>query len=126
MEINMRKISYYALVAFFVFAGLNHFIDPDFYYPLIPDYLPFPYAINAISGVVEIVLGLLLLFAKYRKYAAYLLIVLMVAFIPSHVYFIMIGSCVDEGLCVPEWIGWVRLIIIHPLLILWIYSNRKA
>ena len=125
MASSLKKLSFYVLIGFFVFAGLNHFISPEFYYPLIPDYLPFPVFINLASGVIEIVLGLLLLLPAYRKWTAYSLIVLMIAFIPSHVFFIMVGSCVDDGLCVPEWIGWVRLVIIHPLLILWIYSNRN-
>lgn len=121
----MKKLSFLALVAFFVFAGANHFINPTFYYPLIPDYLPFPKTINVLSGIVEIGLGILLLVDRYRKSAAYMLIALMVAFIPSHVYFIMIGSCVEGGLCVPSWVGWFRLIVIHPIIIWWIYSHSK-
>ncbi len=122
----IRKISFYGLVIFFVFAGVYHFINPDFYYPLIPDYLPFKKTINIISGIVEILLGLGLLFDQYRRSAAYLLIFLMIAFIPSHIHFILLGSCMDGGLCVPEWVGWMRLLVIHPLLVYWIYSNRKV
>ena len=121
----IKTISFYLLVAFFVFAGANHFVSPKFYYPLIPDYLPFPKLINTISGIAEIGLGLLLLSKQFRIYAAYILIVMLIAFIPSHIYFIMIGSCINDGLCVPEWVGWIRLIVIHPLLIYWVYSNRN-
>ena len=38
----VRKISFYLLVGFYLFAGINHFLDPDFYYPLIPPYFKFP------------------------------------------------------------------------------------
>ena len=121
----MKKISFYGLVIFFILAGLNHFIDPEFYYPLIPPYFPFPIWINVISGLLEIVLGTALLLSGYRRYAAYGLIILLILFIPSHVYFIQVGGCIDGGLCVPAWIAWVRLIVIHPLLLWWIWTNRR-
>ena len=52
-----RARAAYGLGAFFVIAGLNHFRDPGFYLPLIPDYLPFPEVLNVLSGVLEVVLG---------------------------------------------------------------------
>jgi len=118
----MRKYSPYLMSAFYVFAGFNHFRDPEFYYGLIPEYFSNEVFINYASGVLEVVLGLLILPQKTRKIAATAIIFMLVAFIPSHVYFIQIGSCIDGGLCVPDWIGWVRLIIIHPLLIYWAYG----
>lgn len=121
----VKKIGFYALVAFYLFAGFNHFRDPEFYYPLIPPYLDFPVFINVASGVVEIVLGLVLLVPRFRTYAIYSIILMLIAFIPSHVYFIQIGSCIQNGLCVPEWIGWGRLLVIHPLLIYWAWVYRK-
>jgi uncharacterized membrane protein len=116
------KISRILLGAFFVFAGANHFIKPDFYYPLIPDYLPYPIFINAASGILEIVLGLGIFFEKYRNGSVIGLLILLLLFVPSHVYFIQLGSCVPNGLCVPSWIGWTRLLVIHPLLLLWVFS----
>ncbi|MEL7001742.1 MAG: MauE/DoxX family redox-associated membrane protein [Bacteroidota bacterium] len=125
MEVSLKKkINRLLLVGFFLFAGFNHFRDPEFYYPLIPDYLPYPYLINIVSGIAEMILALAILSPKTRKIAAFLMIAMLISFIPSHVYFIQIGSCVTEGLCVPAWIAWVRLIIIHPLLIWWVYVNR--
>lgn len=121
-----NKISLYFLSVFFIFAGVNHFVNPDFYYGLIPDFLPYPIFINDASGVLEIVLGLGLLLKNYRKIAALGILVLLVLFIPSHVFFIQLGSCIDGGLCVPEWIGWSRLLLIHPLLMLWAYSVSKV
>ncbi|TRX59091.1 hypothetical protein FNH22_11240 [Fulvivirga sp. M361] len=122
----MKKISFYLLIAFFVLAGLNHFRDPAFYYPLIPPYLPFPKVINVISGILEVILGLGLIWSKVRNDAAYALIFLLILFIPSHVYFIQVGGCVESGLCVPLWVAWLRLVIIHPLLIAWVWMHRKG
>jgi uncharacterized membrane protein len=109
------------LAAFYVAAGINHFWHPEFYRPLIPDYLPWNDWINTLSGVAEITLGIFVLPAATRKIAAYAIIAMLIAFIPSHLYFIQLGGCIPEGLCVPEWVGWVRLIIVHPLLIGWVW-----
>lgn len=117
----MKKILLYLMAVFYIFAGINHFRDPKFYIDLIPPYFPFKEFINIASGVIEIILGALLIPTQTRKYAGYAIILMLVAFIPSHIYFIQIGSCVDGGLCVTEIIGWVRLIVIHPLLIAWAY-----
>ncbi|MEM9391114.1 MAG: MauE/DoxX family redox-associated membrane protein [Bacteroidota bacterium] len=121
----VRKISFYLLVGFYLFAGINHFLDPDFYYPLIPPYFKFPVFINTASGIIEVILGLALLLPKFRIYAVYAIIIMLMAFIPSHIYFIQIGSCIPDGLCVPEWIGWGRLLVIHPLLIYWVWTHRS-
>lgn len=115
----------YLLGAFFVVAGLNHFINPEFYLPLIPSYLPFHELINHASGALEIILGVTLFAIKFRNLAAWGLFALLITFIPSHIHFIQIGSCIDDGLCVPSWIAWLRLIVIHPLLLLWVWRVIK-
>jgi uncharacterized membrane protein len=119
------KISILLLSIFFVIAGSNHFINPQFYLPLIPNYLPFPEVLNYLSGVLEMVLGVGILLKSTRRIAAIAIIVLLVLFLPSHIHFIQLGSCIEEGLCVPSWMAWGRLMVIHPLLIYWAYIVSK-
>ncbi|WP_299601089.1 MauE/DoxX family redox-associated membrane protein [uncultured Aquimarina sp.] len=121
---QLKQFFLYLLSGFFFIAGINHFVHPDFYLPLIPEYLGYPEIINYRSGVAEVLLGIGLLFAYTRKVSAYLIIALLIAFIPSHVYFIRIGSCVPDGLCVHEWVAWVRLLIIHPLFMVWAWCVK--
>jgi uncharacterized membrane protein len=115
----MKKFLRLLLIGFYLFAGLYHFINPLFYYGLIPDYLPFPKLINYLSGALEILLAIGVAVPKYRRLASHGIIFLLILFIPSHVYFIQIGSCVEGGLCVSPWIAWLRLLLIHPLLMYW-------
>lgn len=119
------KISLWILIIFFVTAGVLHFINASAYYPLIPDYLPFPVFINYASGTLEVLLGLSMLPLALRSLAGWGLIILMIIFIPSHVYFIQQGGCVENSLCFPVWVAWVRLIMVHPLLIWWIWTAKK-
>ena len=109
----------HALGYFYLLAGINHFLTPDFYLPLIPPFFSSPEFINWLAGVAELLLGVGVLYLPTRRRAAWGILVLLLCFIPSHVYFIQVGSCIPQGLCVPVWIGWMRLLLIHPLLIYW-------
>jgi uncharacterized membrane protein len=120
------KISLWIQAGFYTLGGINHFVNPDFYLELIPKYFIYINELNIIAGIVEVVLGLSLLSNQLRKYAAYGIILMLIAFIPSHIYFIQIGGCVEGGLCAPVWIGWVRLILVHPLLMLWAWSVKRS
>lgn len=121
----MDRLLVYSIVIFFLVAGINHFIMPQFYLDLIPPYIPFHSAINTLSGIAEIGISLFFFIPAFRRIGGLLAIALLIAFIPAHVYFIELGSCVTGGLCVPEWIGWLRLIVIHPLLIWWCWRTSR-
>jgi len=109
----------YLLGILFIIAGINHFINPDFYYPLIPPCIPYPEIINIISGFLEVILGAGLLFEQYRRKSAYGIIALLILFIPAHVHHIQMDGCVSDKICIPLWAAWVRLLLIQPLLIFW-------
>lgn len=115
----LKRYSLFVLSGFYIFAGINHFLNPEFYLPLIPDYFSNAEFINVLAGLAEIILGIGLLIKKVRRLAIIGIVLMLLAFIPSHVYFIQKGSCIDGGLCVSNWIGWIRLVIIHPILIAW-------
>ena len=115
----LKRYSLFVLSGFYIFAGINHFLNPEFYLPLIPDYFSNAEFINVLAGLAEIILGIGLLIKKVRRVAIIGVVLMLLACIPSHVYFIQKGSCIDGGLCVSNWIGWIRLVIIHPILIAW-------
>ena len=119
----------FALIAFLAIAGSYHFIDPSFYYPLIPDYLPFHKTLNYSLGTLELIIAILYVFKRTRQLGLGIYGILLLLFIPSHMHFIKLGACIPEGLCTPIWLAWVRLIVIHPLLFWWAFvaaKNRKV
>lgn len=120
-----REISLYLLIIFYFIAGLNHFVMPSFYIPLIPYQQPDPFTLNILAGLAEIALAIGLLFKTIRKYAVYGIIALLAVFIPVHVIFISNGSCFEGYFCIPEWIAQLRLWIIHPLLAYWAWVHRN-
>ncbi len=80
------KILQILLAAMLIYAGVQHFLKPAFYEPFVPAFLPAKTFIVYASGVVEILLGILLLIPKYTKLAATGIILLMIAFLPIHIW----------------------------------------
>tara|TARA_Y100001936_G_C15467275_1_gene356872 strand:+ start:185 stop:523 length:339 start_codon:yes stop_codon:yes gene_type:complete len=71
---------------FYIYVGIKHFIDPNWFINIIPPYLPWHLELVYLSGLFEIILGLLLLIPKTRKLAAYGLIALLIAVYPANIY----------------------------------------
>jgi uncharacterized membrane protein len=82
----LKTISRWLLAALFVAAGTAHFLRPQFFEAIVPPYLPAPHLLVIISGILEIVLGLLLLVARTSRLAAWGLIALLVAVSPANVH----------------------------------------
>jgi uncharacterized membrane protein len=70
---------------FFVFAGVMHFIKPNFFKHFIPDFLP-KLAVNYIFGFLEIALGLGLFISSTVKISAVGIFILMIVFLPIHIW----------------------------------------
>ena len=72
---------------FYVNVGIKHFIDPEWFLYIIPPYLSsIGLELVYISGLFEIILGILLLFKKYRQITAYGIILLLIAVYPANIY----------------------------------------
>jgi len=82
---TVKKISLYVMAAAYVLAGVNHFISPDFYVKMMPAYLPLHLELVYISGVIEMLLGMALLFQQTRKAAAWGIILLLIAVFPANI-----------------------------------------
>lgn len=121
----LQKFLIFSMGVFYIGAGINHFVMPDFYLALIPPIFSKPAFINILAGIAEILLGLGVLYLPTRRHAALGIVAMLVCFIPSHVYFIRLGSCIEGVFCVPEWVGWIRLLIFHPILLYWSFWVSK-
>jgi len=72
------------LALFFVLAGINHFLRTGFYLRMMPPCVPWHLAMVQISGVAEVVLGVLLLIPAASRIAAGGLIALLIAVFPAN------------------------------------------
>ena len=71
---------------FMIYAGIQHFVKPDFFIPFVPSFLPFTKTIIYASGILEILLGIMMIIPKYAKEGALGILLLMLVFLPIHVW----------------------------------------
>ena len=71
---------------FYVLVGIKHYIDPNFFLAIVPPYLPYHLELVYISGLFEILFGVMILFPKYRYWGSVGLILLLIAVFPANIY----------------------------------------
>ena len=71
---------------FYVIVGIKHFIDPNFFLAIVPPYLPYHLELVYISGLFEILFGIMILLPKYRYWGSVGLILLLIAVFPANIY----------------------------------------
>ncbi|MEX8548242.1 MAG: MauE/DoxX family redox-associated membrane protein [Mucilaginibacter sp.] len=121
---KLKQISLFLLIALYLVGGANHFANPDGYLKLIPPYLPFPKLLNLLAGFFELLFGLMLIFKTTRKYAVYGIILMLVAFIPAHIYMIQIAPFMLGKWLVTKTVAWIRLPL-QAVLIAWAFWHRE-
>lgn len=102
----------------YIIAGINHFRNPGMYLKIIPSYFSNPKLLNIISGVAEIILGILLIVSATSHFAAWGIIALLIAVFPAHLYMYQ-NKKASFGL--PRWILLLR-ILFQLVLIFWAYQ----
>ena len=112
-----KRVTAYLMGAFYVFAGVSHFTNAEFFISIVPDYLPWPEALVYISGVAEIICGILLFIPQTRVLGAWLTIALLIAVFPANVHTALHPEEFDFA---PPVGHYIRLPI-QGLLILWAY-----
>lgn len=119
---SLKRPLRYLMSAFYVVAGLLHFVYPAAYAQIIPPALPQQLALVYLSGVAEFVLGVGVAVPRTRRVAAWGLIGLLLAVFPANVYMAVSGVQVTGtplGTLEPSpLVRWARLPL-QAVLILW-------
>ena len=84
----IKLLTVYIMSFAYAYVGIRHFIDPDFFLAIMPDYLPFHLELVYLSGLAEIILGLLLLNKKKRTTAAVGIILLLILVFPANIHLV--------------------------------------
>ena len=109
-----RQWAPFGLAALFLVSGIVHLVRPETFRSLIPDGLPAPEAINAASGLAELVCAAGLL--TRARWAGPASAILLVAVFPGNVTQAIAASS-DPAL--PRWVvavAWARLPLQIPLI----------
>lgn len=68
-----------------LFGAYKHIVNPEFYAAFIPDFLP-KFEVNYLSGIIEGIIGILIIIPHFRKIGLQAFIGLMIAFFPIHIW----------------------------------------
>jgi len=100
----------------FIFAGINHFLKPEFYERIVPPGFPSPRILVIASAIAEIAGGLGLLIRPLRAVAGWGLIALLVAVFPANIYMALRSDRFE----ISPWILWARLPL-QPVLMICVW-----
>jgi len=114
---KVKQISIWLIGIIFIIAGINHFLNPDFYTAIMPPYLPYHLELVYISGVFEILGGIGILIPRLQKWAGWGLILLLIAVFPANIHMALNP---DEFDTIPAIALYLRLPL-QFVLIAWIY-----
>ncbi len=119
----MKTILLYILAIFLIFAGINHFLNVDFYERIMPPYLPSHLLLIYVSGLAEIICGALLFPITTRRLAAWLTIVLLIVIFPANIQMLVNYKNEHNPLL---WIAVLRLPFQFVLIYwAWLFVRRK-
>ena len=103
----------YVMAVGYTILGINHFVNPGFYEPIMPPYVPMHLMMIYISGAAEILCGILLLPKATRRSAAWGLVLLLIAIFPANIQMAINDAKRND----PDlWIALVRLPLQLPLI----------
>ena len=83
-----KLFTIYFMSFWYTYVGVRHFIDPDFFLAIMPNYLSFHLELVYLTGIFEILCGVFLLFNKTRTYSAYALIFLLIIVFPANIHLV--------------------------------------
>ena len=101
-------------------AGVMHFANPEFFMRIMPPYLPLHAELVIVSGVCEILLGILLLVPQASRLAAWGVVALLIAVFPANIYLYQNQNLTPSS----PFIHFLRLPL-QGVFILWAYWHTK-
>ena len=119
-----KLLTIYVMSIMYVFIGIRHFTDPQYFLDIVPPQLPFKLFFVYLSGLIEIVGGAAILLPKTRKAGAYLLIFLLVSVFPANIY-LYISETPQNLLGISKTDALIRMPFQVPLILLAFWHSKK-
>lgn len=118
---KVKSLGRWAFAALFILGGVAHFAATSLYMSIMPSYLPWHRELVLLSGVFEVLLGVLLLVPQTSRLAAWGLIALLIAVFPANLFM----SQHPERFSVPEALLLLRLPF-QAILIAWAWAYTRG
>lgn len=96
----------YIMSAFYIFAGVMHFIKPKAFMRIMPQYLPNHKTLVLWSGAIEVALGISIFIPELREMALISIILMLILFLLVHFYML---SSEKASAGFPRWLLILRI-----------------
>ena len=116
-----KKFVLFGLAVFFIYFGIDHFVNPNFYLSIMPPSFPLHEEAVYISGFFEIVGGFGVLIPRFRKIAGWGLVALLIAVYPANIYMAITPEAFPD---IPVEMLYFRLAL-QFLFFYWAYSVTR-
>ena len=113
---------------FFIYVGVLHFVDTEWFNPIVPPWLGWPAFWVILSGIFEVVVGIALLIPKTRRNAALASALLLIAVYPANMYMWIYNVELGDGTSLTQ-VGHIYRLcaqIAGVLASFWIYKTTPV
>lgn len=121
---NFKPLTIYIMSIMYVFIGIRHFTDPQYFLDIVPPQLPFKLFLVYFTGLIEVVGGVAILAPKTRKAGAYLLILLLVSVFPANIY-LYVSETPQNLLGISKIDALIRMPFQAPLILLAFWHSKE-
>ena len=119
-----KLLTIYVMSIMYIFIGIRHFTDPQYFLDIIPPQLPSKLFLVYFTGLIEVVGGAAILAPKTRKAGAYLLIFLLVSVFPANIY-LYISEIPQNLLGISKMDALIRMPFQIPLILLAFWHSKE-
>ena len=121
---NYKLFTIYVMGFMYIFIGIRHFIDPQYFLHIVPPQLSFKLSLVYISGLIEIIGGAAILNPKTRRKGALLLVFLLLVVFPANIY-LYVSEVPQNLLGITKTDALIRMPFQIPLIILAYWHSKK-
>ena len=121
---NFKPFTIYVMSIMYIFIGIRHFTDPQYFLDIVPPQLPFKLFLVYFTGLIEVVGGVAILAPKTRKAGAYLLILLLVSVFPANIY-LYVSETPQNLLGISKIDALIRMPFQAPLILLAFWHSKE-
>ena len=121
---NFKPLTIYVMSIMYIFIGIRHFTDPQYFLDIVPPQLPFKLFLVYFTGLIEVVGGVAIFAPKTRKAGAYLLILLLVSVFPANIY-LYVSETPQNLLGISKIDALIRMPFQAPLILLAFWHSKE-
>ena len=121
---NYKFITILVMSFMYVFIGIKHFTDPQYFIGITPPQIPFKKFAVYFTGILEIIGGLMVLNQKTRKIGAHTLMFLLIIVFPANIY-LYLSETAQQLLGINKTDALIRMPFQIPLILLAYWHSKE-